>query len=154
MRIHVKTLTGKTTILEMNSSDSVNAIKNKIFDVLGIPHDMQRLVFAGRQLEDMPEEFQISPDTLHYQLAPDANDDGAKFSSIGIFNAEDGAQGQFLKFGESNICVLSSEAKAYSIVLKNPFVNCVACGKFACSKSSLHVFSRKMLTSSLILQQL
>ena len=37
MRIRVKTLTGQTTTLEMNSSDSVNAIKNKIFDVLGIP---------------------------------------------------------------------------------------------------------------------
>lgn len=71
VNFEVKTLTGKTLLMTMSKSETIQEMKANIQDMEGIPPDQQRLIFGGKQLEDgvtLSEYFICEGSVLHLVL--------------------------------------------------------------------------------------
>jgi ubiquitin len=70
-QIFVKSITGQTRTIEVQNTDSIRSIKEKISEKEGVSADQQRLIFAGKNLEDdkQVQDYNIGKDsTVHLVL--------------------------------------------------------------------------------------
>lgn len=71
MQIFVRTLIGKTITFEVHPDDTIESLKEHLYDSEGIPAEQIRLIFGGKQLENHRtfRDYNItSESTIHLVL--------------------------------------------------------------------------------------